>query len=79
MTIEIAILANKAIDICDVLHGHVKWTSADFAKVFGELVIRECATICEDASMYRVPASQYADLVRKFKQLKEEDYVTRIG
>ena len=79
MSIELTKLTNKAMDICDVLHGHVKWTSADFAKVFGELVIRECANICEDASMYRVPASQYADLVRKFAPLKEEDYVTRIG
>ena len=77
MSIELAALANKAMDICDVRIG--KWQPSDFAKVFGELVIRECANICEDASMYKVPASQFANLVRKFKPLKEEDYVTRLG
>jgi hypothetical protein len=74
---ELVKLANKALDICDVRFG--KWNPADFAKVFGDLVIKECANICEDADQYRVPASEYAGLVRKFKRLDEADYVVRIG
>ena len=77
MTIEIAFLANKAIDICDVSLG--QWTPADFAKVFADLIIEECSNICKDADQYRLPASEYAGLVRKFKRLEEHDYVVRIA
>lgn len=46
---------------------------------FTQLVIEECASIVEEASGYRLPASTYADLVRKFEPLKESDYTVRIG
>ena len=46
---------------------------------FAELVIEECARIVEEAYGYRLPASQYADLVRKFEPLRESDYTVRIG
>lgn len=72
MTTEIAILATKALDICDVRLG--KWTPADFAKVFADLIIEECANICIDADHYRLPASEYAGHVRKFKRLNDASF-----
>lgn len=76
MSIEIAVLANKAADICDARFG--KWAPSDFAKVFADLIIGECANICKDADQYRIPASEYAGLVSKFKRLEEQDYVVPI-
>lgn len=37
-----------------------------------ESVIAECAVIATDASRLRLPASQYADLITKFEDLKKE-------
>ena len=33
-------------------------------------IIEECAKIAEDASTRRIPASQHADLIRKFERLE---------
>lgn len=45
---------------------------------FALLVIEECAIIAEQASDYRLPASTYADLIRKFEPLRESDYTVKI-
>lgn len=45
---------------------------------FALLVIEECAKIAEQASGYRLPASTYGDLIRKFEPLRESDHTVKI-
>lgn len=45
---------------------------------FALRIIEECAKIAEQASGYRLPASTYGDLIRKFEPLREEDHTVRI-
>lgn len=54
-----------------------KWEST--VENFARLIIEECATIAEQASGYRLPASSYGDLIRKFERLKESDYTIQLG
>jgi len=42
-------------------------------------VIDDCASIVADAAMYKLPASSYSELIHKFDQLKESDYVVSLA
>lgn len=44
-----------------------------------EFVIDDCASIVADAAMYKLPASSYPELIHKFDQLKESDYVVKFN
>lgn len=46
---------------------------------FALTIIQECATIADEACGYRLPASSYGDLIRKFERLKESDYTIQLG
>lgn len=37
---------------------------------FASGIIEQCAKIAEEASTRRIPASEYADLIRKFERLE---------
>lgn len=53
-----------AVDLCVKDGRSMAWL---FEKYYAELIIEECAKIADAASDQRIPASQYGDLIRKFK------------
>lgn len=38
-------------------------------ETFAKNIIEHCAKIVEDASVARIPASEYGDLIRQFKRI----------
>ena len=53
---ELAIQAAEFVE-----ENSVNWTPQDFEQKFAQLIVRECASIVEDAVTHREPASTYVD------------------
>ena len=51
-------------------YAYIKPTNMSEYYTFACTIIEECAKIAEDADMLRVPASEYASLIREFKRLE---------
>ena len=57
----------EAVDFVCINKTYAAWGWED---QYAKLIIEECAKIAEDANTRRIPASQYAELIRKFERLE---------